>query len=117
MIFQKTLFVILFISQKSWGTSTIDSNQLQNNGANSVEAKHPGVPNMNISVNQLSGNFSESSFNVRSSFSRVLDFYNSEMLAANWIGIKKSLSEGCQKDVEAYIKGLSKAKNWALKSK
>lgn len=117
MFLRKTLIVILLIVQTTMGTSTIDTNQMQNNGGNSVETKYSVAPNMNISVDSLSGNFSQSSHNIRSSFSKVLDFYNSELLAANWIGIKKSLSEGCQKDVEAYIQGLSKAENWALKSK
>lgn len=75
------------------------------------------LPNVNIGFSPLDGNYSEISYTIKSSLPRVLDFYNSEMLAASWNGIKKSLSKGCQKDIEAYIQGLSKAENWALKSK
>lgn len=110
----KAFFVLFCFMQSTIGTSTSEKNDMEYSGGSSIETKY-AFPNSNISVN--SGNSSQSSFTVKSSLPRVLDFYNSEMLAASWNGIKKSLSEGCQKDVEAYIQGLGKAQNWALKSK
>lgn len=116
MIILKTLFVIFSLIQNTISTSPPEKNEMENSEGTSIEEKYL-LPSLNISVNSLSGNFSENFFSVKSSLPRVLDFYNTEMLAASWNGIKKSLSEGCQKDVEAYIHGLEKADNWALKSK
>lgn len=75
------------------------------------------LPSVNVSVDNLSGNVSKSILTVRASLSRVLDFYNTELLAASWDSTRDGVSEACQKDVETYIGGLSKADNWALKSK
>lgn len=84
--------------------------QMEFSDGTSVEAKY-SLPSVNISVD--SANETQV---VRSSLARVLDFYNTELLAANWGRSKSKLSNGCQKDIETYIAGLSKAENWALKS-
>lgn len=113
MIILNAFFVMFLLIQSTKTTSTTE--QIQIEGL-SVESKY-SLPNVNVSAGPSSGNFSDRSYTVKPSLSRVLDFYNTELLAASWNGIKKSLSEGCQKDVEAYIEGMSKAENWALKSK
>lgn len=116
MLILKALFVVVLIVQSTFGTTTTELNQIEYSEGTSVETK-PSLPAVNIGVNPTSGNFSESSYTIQSSLRRVLDFYNTELLASNWNRIKKSVSAGCQKDVEAYIHGLGKAENWALKSK
>lgn len=111
----KVLLVLFCFMQITIGINEKDD--MEYSGGSLAEAKY-AFPNSNISAsNSINGNSSQSSFTVKSSLPRVLDFYNTEMLAASWNGIKESLSEGCQKDVEAYIQGLGKAQNWALKSK
>lgn len=51
------------------------------------------------------------------SLSRVLDFYNTELLRVNWGRVGENVTEGCREDVWKYIGGLEEAKSWALKSK
>lgn len=114
MVKLKAFFIYFYLIHSSI-SSTTDKNQMQYSEG-TIEAKYK-LPTVNISVNSLGGNFTGSHYTVKSSLSRVLDFYNTEMLASSWNGVKESLSEGCQKDIEAYIQGLSKAENWALKSK
>ncbi|RZB38996.1 nose resistant to fluoxetine protein 6-like [Asbolus verrucosus] len=52
---------------------------------------------------------------VPASLARVLNFYNTELLAASWPWTKNLLSLSCRKDIELYLKGLRKAETWALK--
>lgn len=109
MIILKALLVALSTFRSTSGTSTTELNDTE-------DREMTSVPHVNMSVNRLSGNLSEGSYTIKPSLSRVLDFYNTELLALSWERIKKDLSQGCQKDVEAYIEGLSKAKTWAMKS-
>nr|CAI5850604.1 unnamed protein product [Callosobruchus analis] len=83
--------------------------QMEYDEGTSVEAKY-SLPAVNVS-----GTGGNGTALVRASLARVLDFYNTEQLAANWGQVGVKLSKGCEKDVEAYIKGLGKAENWALK--
>lgn len=48
---------------------------------------------------------------------KVLNFYNTELLAANWDKTKNLVTSSCRKDVELYLKGLKRVESWALKSK
>ncbi|XP_056633905.1 nose resistant to fluoxetine protein 6 [Diorhabda sublineata] len=75
-----------------------------------VEATH-SLPPGNLSLSGAPNNTQL----VRGSLARVLDFYNTELLAANFPKFKHTLSQSCQKDVGAYIQGLITAENWALK--
>ncbi|XP_019869984.2 nose resistant to fluoxetine protein 6 isoform X2 [Aethina tumida] len=75
-----------------------------------VEPKYK-LPSVNVSV---SGERTTTQ-TVTASLSRVLDFYNTELLAANWDGVKTTLSFGCKRDVELYLEGLRRTENWALK--
>ncbi|VEN43510.1 unnamed protein product, partial [Callosobruchus maculatus] len=83
--------------------------QMEYDEGTSIEAKY-SLPAVNVS-----GTGGNGTTLVRASLARVLDFYNTEQLAANWGEVGVKLSKGCEKDVEAYIKGLGKAENWALK--
>ncbi|CAH1967120.1 unnamed protein product [Acanthoscelides obtectus] len=83
--------------------------QMEYDEGTSVEAKY-SLPAVNVS-----GTAGNGTTLVRASLARVLDFYNTEQLAANWAQVGVKLSKGCEKDMEAYIRGLGKAENWALK--
>lgn len=51
------------------------------------------------------------------SLTRVLDFYNTDLLRVYWDSVRGNVSDGCVRDVQRYIEGLEEAKQWALKSK
>lgn len=87
-----------------------DMEEMEYSEGASVEAKYL-LPPVNVSV---SGN--ATTHTVTASLARVLDFYNTELLAVNWQRFKGLLTEGCRKDVDVYIRGLSRTENWALKS-
>lgn len=75
-----------------------------------VEAKYL-LPAVNVSVENSANRF------VTANLARMLNFFNTEQLAANWDRVQKGLTLSCRKDVELFIEGLNKADNWALKSK
>lgn len=111
------LFVLLYL-KCALGNSTappdsdrVDMEEMEYSEGTSVEAKYL-LPPVNVSVSE-----NATTYTVRASLARVLDFYNTELLAANWDRFKDTLSEGCRKDVDTYIQGLSRAENWALKSR
>ncbi|XP_072392694.1 nose resistant to fluoxetine protein 6 isoform X1 [Diabrotica undecimpunctata] len=114
----KALLVLLFLnyalSETTPSTSTnplsADVHQIEYSEGTSVEAIY-SLPPVNVSV---SGAWNGTQI-VRASLARVLDFYNTELLSANFPRFKNGLSQGCQKDVDAYIQGLLTAENWALK--
>lgn len=60
---------------------------------------------------------SVNSNDVQVSLEDVLNFYNTELLSSRWPKFKDEVSRDCRKDMEAYLDGLRKADNWALKSK
>lgn len=65
-------------------------------------------------------NFSDSDGNhtlVPANLARVLNFYNTELLAANWGRTQDYVTSRCRKDVQSYLEGLKKTEKWALKSK
>lgn len=106
--------LVLLIAKNVLSESTTE--EMEYSEGTSVEARY-FLPPVNVSVDDTGGNVSKTTLTVRSSLSRVLDFYNTELLAASWDRMKGNLTEGCQNDVETYIVGLGKAENWALKSK
>ncbi|KAK4883484.1 hypothetical protein RN001_006803 [Aquatica leii] len=59
--------------------------------------------------------FNETFPNELPSLSKVLNFYNTELLAANWYRFHKSITETCQEKMQEYIIGLSIGAHWALK--
>lgn len=59
---------------------------------------------------------SVNSNDVQVSLEDVLNFYNTELLSSRWPKFKDEVSRDCRKDMEAYLDGLRKADNWALKS-
>lgn len=80
-----------------------------------IEHKY-SLPVVNASV--LSDNNGTMGVNtVPASLSRVLDFYNTELLSANWDRVQKGLSSDCRQNMQKYIDGLFLGDNWALKSK
>ncbi|XP_018572754.1 nose resistant to fluoxetine protein 6-like isoform X2 [Anoplophora glabripennis] len=115
MIIPRALFVLVYLKcvcsnqTAQAGSDPADVEEMEYSEGTSVEAKYL-LPPVNVSV---SGN--ASIHTVRASLARVLDFYNTELLAANWGRFKGSLSEGCRKDMDTYIQGLGRAENWALK--
>lgn len=68
------------------------------------------LPKVNLSA-------SDGNHTVPASLARVLNFYNTEILAANWDRMRNLVTLSCRKDVELYLDGLGKMENWALKSK
>ncbi|KAB0802117.1 hypothetical protein PPYR_04303 [Photinus pyralis] len=72
------------------------------------------LPSINISEHseELTNHTNEK---VSVGLSRALDFYNTQLLAANWNTIKIELSEDCAKDMQTYIDGLTAGATWALK--
>lgn len=112
----KALFVALCILKYTSSTTTTEVHQMEYSEGTSVEMRY-SLPLHNTSSLSLNGSSFGNDYRTKSTLSRILDFYNTEMLAERWARVKESLSEGCQKDVEAYIQGLAKAENWALKSK
>ncbi|KAJ8919034.1 hypothetical protein NQ315_016940 [Exocentrus adspersus] len=109
----KFLFVLTYLrcvcSDPPVTATAGDVEEMEYSEGTSVEAKYL-LPPVNVSV---SGN--KSTRTVTASLARVLDFYNTELLAANWNRIRGRISEGCQKDVDTYLQGLARAENWALK--
>lgn len=79
-----------------------------------VESKYL-LPSINVSVKV--GEKSKNVTSVTASLARMLNFYNTEQLTANWKTIQKKLTVSCRKDMDLYLDGLHKAENWALKSK
>lgn len=76
------------------------------------------LPTVNASALSDDGNLSKIKVHsVPASLSRVLDFYNTELLAANWNRVQKGLSTKCREDVQKYVDGLVSGEKWALKSK
>ncbi|KAF5302728.1 hypothetical protein FQR65_LT08470 [Abscondita terminalis] len=78
-----------------------------------IEHKYltPSVNNISA-ISDLNDTFENK---VPSSLAKVLDFYNTELLATNWNRFRKSLSEACEKNMQEYIVGLRTGANWALK--
>lgn len=58
---------------------------------------------------------SDSAVQVTASLARVLNFYNTELLAASMERVRSVVGSDCAKDLDAYIGGLQKAESWALK--
>lgn len=107
------LFVLTYTRCTLSNTTTERSSDLQEmeykEGA-SVEATYI-LPQVKVSV---SGEIAPTT--VTASLARVLNFYNTELLAAHWPRLKDAVSVGCRRDVGSYLEGLGRADNWALKS-
>lgn len=106
---KKTILFIFLLTCKTLSLETPKSEMEYKEGT-AVDPKY-SLPQVNLSVSD--GNHTV----VPASLARVLNFYNSELLAANWHRTKDQISSTCRKDVELYLEGLRKTDNWALKSK
>lgn len=49
--------------------------------------------------------------------SQILDLFNTNRLAENWITISEVVSPNCSRDMESYLQGLTEHSRWAMKSK
>ncbi|CAH0552702.1 unnamed protein product [Brassicogethes aeneus] len=113
MIFLKTLFVLIYLKCVLTNSTTENAldkelKEMEFKEGLTVEPKYK-LPSINVSVSD------DSTTTVRASLSRVLDFYNTEILAANFGRVKNTLSSGCRRDVSLYLDGLKRTTNWALK--
>ncbi|EFA05306.2 nose resistant to fluoxetine protein 6 [Tribolium castaneum] len=99
----KTIF--LFLLAYATATKLLE---MEYKEGTKVDPKY-SLPQVNLSASD--GNHTV----VPASLARVLNFFNSEILAANWETTKKLVSLSCRKDVELYLEGLRKTENWALK--
>ncbi|XP_074030482.1 nose resistant to fluoxetine protein 6 [Leptinotarsa decemlineata] len=104
------LLLALALVGGAFSNSTTPSSFENNHSENSEGAKDP----LSI-VNDSASDLNNSSLIVKESLAKVLDFYNTELLAASWGNFSVKLTQGCQKNVGAYIEGLRKAEVWALK--
>ncbi|XP_068911738.1 nose resistant to fluoxetine protein 6 [Tenebrio molitor] len=104
---KKTILFIFLLTCKTLSLETPKSEMEYKEGT-AVDPKY-SLPQVNLSVSD--GNHTV----VPASLARVLNFYNSELLAANWHRTKDQISSTCRKDVELYLEGLRKTDNWALK--
>lgn len=117
MAFKTLLVLVLCFAETVFSNTTTstailyDDSQIDYSEGTSVEDKY-SLPPENVGVSGA-----RNSTQVVTSLARILDFYNTELLAGDFPRFKGGLSHGCQKDVETYIVGLTKAENWALKSK
>nr|XP_023016448.1 nose resistant to fluoxetine protein 6-like [Leptinotarsa decemlineata] len=104
------LLLALALVGGAFSNSTTPSSFENNHSVNSEGAKDP------LSIgNDSASDLNNSSLIVKESLAKVLDFYNTELLAASWGNFSVKLTQGCQKNVGAYIEGLRKAEVWALK--
>ncbi|KAF5270287.1 hypothetical protein FQA39_LY08398 [Lamprigera yunnana] len=68
-----------------------------------------------INVSAFSDLNDEEKNAVPASLSRVLNFYNTELLAANWYLVQKTITDVCRLQMQEYIDGLAAGVSWALK--
>ncbi|KAG5893050.1 hypothetical protein JTB14_014830 [Gonioctena quinquepunctata] len=103
MLLPRLLLVLALLGVAFSNSTTPASSQNKNEDYSegiSAEANHSAPP-VNVSVSGMHNS------TAWASLAKTLDFYNSEQLAANWGSFKGGLTQGCQKDVGAYIDGPS----------
>ena len=66
----------------------------------------------NLDVQSDGDSFDEAGFSI----AKILDFYNVDLLAANFKSVELALSESCSGEVQKYLDGLRTRETWALKS-
>lgn len=104
----------LLIAGQLSAQNDTDPKEMEYADGTSVEPAYL-LPHVNITTPRADGFPHVNS--VPATLSRVLNFYNTEILAAQWEFVKKSLSSGCQDDMEKYLEALAAGSLWALKSK
>lgn len=105
----------LVLVRFSAGENATDApREMEYTDGTSVEPAYT-LPQVNITTPRDDGVGQVNS--VPATLSRVLNFYNTEILAAQWEFVQKSLTRSCQDDMEKYLEGLAVGSTWALKSK
>lgn len=56
-------------------------------------------------------------FSLPEQISQMMDFFNANRLAENWLTISDILSANCSRNMEQYLQGLADHAIWAMKSK
>ena len=105
---KSALFLLLACVATAKCADPDSANEMEYREGTRVDPKY-SLPQVNLSAG---GNHTV----VPASLARVLNFYNTEVLAANWERTKGFVGAGCRRDVEMYLQGKRKMENWALKS-
>lgn len=111
------IFAVVNVEKTAGQNESADAKEMEYLDGTSVEPAYL-LPQVNITAPGAGDNSGESLVSsVSASLSRVLNFYNTELLTANWGSVKETITLECIDDMEKYLDGLSRGSNWALKSK
>ncbi|KAK5650999.1 hypothetical protein RI129_002028 [Pyrocoelia pectoralis] len=109
----KIIVLMVCVSRVLTESDTADTAGMEYLDGSIVENKDslPSINVSDLSAELYNGTIEKNSVGL----SRALDFYNTELLSANWNRIKMELSKECEKNMQEYIDGLAAGANWALK--